>query len=55
MHCRSGVPPTTVPSRRSVKRSSSRSGTTTCRGSNVPAGAPGSSGVYSTMPWPRAY
>ena len=41
----SGSAPVTWPSSRSVRLRCSRSGTTTCRGSSVPAAAPGSSGV----------
>lgn len=37
----------TKPRSRSVERGCSRSGTTTCRGSSLPAAAPGSSGVQS--------
>ena len=42
---RAGSAPVTRPSLMSVRSSSSRSGITTCRGSSVPAAAPGSSGV----------
>src|SRR5204862_69967 len=46
--CRaSGSAPVTWPRSRSVWLRCSRSGTTTWRGSSVPAAAPGSSGVYS--------
>ena len=44
---RAGSAPVTRPSRMSAHSSSSRSGTTTWRGSREPAAAPGSSGVYS--------
>ena len=40
-----GSAPVTRPSSSSAHSSSSRSGTTTCRGSSVPAAAPGRSGV----------
>jgi hypothetical protein len=43
----SGSAPVTSPSRMSTSRSSSRSGTTTWRGSRVPAAAPAISGVNS--------